>query len=355
MPHIIRDKEEDKGKEDKEEEGEEEDKEEEEEEEGEEEGEDSDENEEEDQYKEDDQEWEQNVDEEEEENGTDAPLDALVSSVHPSKNTTKAGNGGPNKVKETTKGATGPTKDLIDMPHMAGKDTSDKVGGIVGGIAEKGRGLGKSAKDAAGDTTDARGRKGDEARYDQPGQGTFNGALKQTRDARHKAQAMDQVKDAAEGAVGKAQGSASGLAAKTRGDLGQTDNRLMKEGTGDINQVSNGLPLRPIQGLAGKKVNDSGQIIDESGHVLGQASGDLASMAGKSVNDSGEIVDSGRVVGRVGDLTEKGQNISTMIHGFTPETGGSGSVNASGIQINVQTGKEGMSLNINIPRNFQRQ
>jgi hypothetical protein len=193
----------------------------------EEEGEDSDENEEEDQYKEDDQEWEQHVDEEEEENGTDAPLDTLVSSVHLSKNTTKAGKGGPNKVRETTKGATSPTKDLTDMPHMAGKDTSDKVGGIVDGIAEKGRGLGKSGKDAARDTTDARGRKGDEARYNQPGQGTFNGALKQTRDARHKAQAMGQVNDAAEGAVGKAQGSASGLAAKTRGDLGQTDNRLI--------------------------------------------------------------------------------------------------------------------------------
>jgi hypothetical protein len=61
-------------------------------------------------------------------------------------------------------------------------------------------------------------------------------------------------------------------------------------------------------------------------------------------------------VWRVSDVTEKkGQDVSALIKGFTPETGGSGSVNASGIQISVQTTKEGMRLTINIPGSFQQQ
>jgi hypothetical protein len=111
-----------------------------------------------------------------------------------------------------------------------------------------------------------------------------------------------------------------------------------------------------IKCLAGKRVNGSGDIVDESGQILGKASGDVSSMAGKTVNDSGEVLDSGNVVGRVSDVAEKkGNDIGTMINRFTSESGRSGSVNAGGIQISVQTTKQGMSLTINIPVNFRQQ
>jgi hypothetical protein len=84
--------------------------------------------------------------------------------------------------------------------------------------------------------------------------------------------------------------------------------------------------------------------------------GDLSSMVGKTVTDTGEIMDAGKVVGRVSDVAGgKGPDIDTMIKGFTPESGGSGMINARGVQISVQTMKEGMSLTINVPGRFQLQ
>ncbi|KAI0968091.1 hypothetical protein F4678DRAFT_474637 [Xylaria arbuscula] len=59
---------------------------------------------------------------------------------------------------------------------------------------------------------------------------------------------------------------------------------------------------RLAQGLAGHAIDDVGNIVDESGEVLGHATGDLPAMVGKKVSDSGEIYsDDGDIVGYVSD------------------------------------------------------
>ncbi|KAJ3553677.1 hypothetical protein NPX13_g10830 [Xylaria arbuscula] len=59
---------------------------------------------------------------------------------------------------------------------------------------------------------------------------------------------------------------------------------------------------RLAQGLAGYAVDDVGNIVDESGEVLGHATGDLPAMVGKKVSDNGEIYgDDDEIVGYVSD------------------------------------------------------
>ncbi|KAI1353903.1 hypothetical protein F5Y01DRAFT_44084 [Xylaria sp. FL0043] len=59
---------------------------------------------------------------------------------------------------------------------------------------------------------------------------------------------------------------------------------------------------RLAQGLAGHAVDDVGNIVDESGEVLGHATGDLPAMVGQKVSDNGEIYgDGGEIVGYVSD------------------------------------------------------
>ncbi|KAI8625917.1 hypothetical protein F5Y19DRAFT_466729 [Xylariaceae sp. FL1651] len=59
---------------------------------------------------------------------------------------------------------------------------------------------------------------------------------------------------------------------------------------------------RLVQGLAGYVVDDVGNIIDESGKVLGHATGDLPAMVGKRVSDDGDIHgDSGEIIGYVSE------------------------------------------------------
>lgn len=67
-------------------------------------------------------------------------------------------------------------------------------------------------------------------------------------------------------------------------------------------------PLPPpsrYQRLAGRFVDEFGNILDDDGTVLGRAEGDLPSMVGRPVSDSGDVLDvDGDVVGRVvEDLT----------------------------------------------------
>ncbi|ORY58403.1 uncharacterized protein BCR38DRAFT_352964, partial [Pseudomassariella vexata] len=53
-------------------------------------------------------------------------------------------------------------------------------------------------------------------------------------------------------------------------------------------------------GLGGKTVDDVGNIIDETGKVVGHATGDLPAMIGKKVADNGEIYgESGELIGYV--------------------------------------------------------
>ncbi|KAI1429694.1 hypothetical protein F5Y12DRAFT_724984 [Xylaria sp. FL1777] len=60
--------------------------------------------------------------------------------------------------------------------------------------------------------------------------------------------------------------------------------------------------LRLTQGLTGHTIDDVGNIVDESGEVLGHATGDLPAMVGKKVSDNGEIYgDGGEIVGYVCD------------------------------------------------------
>ncbi|KAI1196677.1 hypothetical protein F5X97DRAFT_334470 [Nemania serpens] len=62
-----------------------------------------------------------------------------------------------------------------------------------------------------------------------------------------------------------------------------------------------GLP-RLAQGLAGHVIDDVGNIVDESGEVLGHATGDLPSMVGKKVSNEGEVYgDGGEIIGYVSE------------------------------------------------------
>ncbi|KAG4220701.1 hypothetical protein PC116_g30820 [Phytophthora cactorum] len=55
-------------------------------------------------------------------------------------------------------------------------------------------------------------------------------------------------------------------------------------------------------GLDGGVVDDVGNIVDESGTVLGHATGDLPAMVGRKVADNGEIYgESGEVIGYVSE------------------------------------------------------
>lgn len=56
------------------------------------------------------------------------------------------------------------------------------------------------------------------------------------------------------------------------------------------------------KGLEGKTVDDVGNIVDESGKVLGHATGDLPSMIGKMIQDNGEVYgENGELIGFVMD------------------------------------------------------
>lgn len=60
--------------------------------------------------------------------------------------------------------------------------------------------------------------------------------------------------------------------------------------------------LRLAQGLAGHAIDDVGNVVDESGEVLGHATGDLPAMVGKKISDNGEVYgDGGEIVGYVSD------------------------------------------------------
>lgn len=70
-----------------------------------------------------------------------------------------------------------------------------------------------------------------------------------------------------------------------------------------IQPVEQGEPLAELaQGLAGKFIDEFGNILDWDGTVLGSVEGDLPSMVGRPVSESGEILDSsGEVVGYVSE------------------------------------------------------
>ncbi|KAK7756295.1 hypothetical protein SLS62_001521 [Diatrype stigma] len=60
------------------------------------------------------------------------------------------------------------------------------------------------------------------------------------------------------------------------------------------------------RGLGGKTVDDVGNVVDESGNVLGHALGDLPAMVGKKVSESGEVYGDGNEL--IGYVTENFTN-----------------------------------------------
>ncbi|KAI1387147.1 uncharacterized protein F4822DRAFT_275268 [Hypoxylon trugodes] len=60
--------------------------------------------------------------------------------------------------------------------------------------------------------------------------------------------------------------------------------------------------LHLARGLGGHEVDDVGNIVDESGKVLGHATGDLPAMVGKKVADNGEVYgERGEIIGYVSE------------------------------------------------------
>ena len=281
----------------------------------------------------------------------------------------------------------------------------EKAGGLLGGVTDNAGGLGKSAKGTTDGAIKAAGEnanKAKEASSGLPGGDALNGVTKEAGGTGSKAKglagdaasnkvngitgdvvpepestfsedatkapgdaadkataALGQGKDAVDGALGQAKDTDGGsLAGKTKSGLGQvqdTVDGLAKQGMDASGQVTDKLPFGTIKCLVGKGVNNAGEVVDESGQVLGRTTGDVSSMASKNVEE-GEIVDTGKVVGRVSHVTGgKGQDVGTLINDFAADTGGRGNVSAHGIQISVQTTKDGMSLTINIPGSFQQQ
>ncbi|KAI0201676.1 hypothetical protein F4808DRAFT_424725 [Astrocystis sublimbata] len=68
----------------------------------------------------------------------------------------------------------------------------------------------------------------------------------------------------------------------------------------DIDSTAPANLARLAKGLAGYEVDDVGNVVDESGEVLGHVTGDLPSMVGKKVADDGEVYgDEGEILGYV--------------------------------------------------------
>lgn len=120
-----------------------------------------------------------------------------------------------------------------------------------------------------------------------------------------------------------------------------------------IQPVEQGEPLAELaQGLAGKFIDEFGNILDWDGTVLGSVEGDLPSMVGRPVSESGEVLDSaGEVVGYVSEnntrpklkdlegglridgdgniYNKQGKMVGKMNSPPTEESEGSGQQNAS--------------------------
>jgi len=165
-------------------------------------------------------------------------------------------------------------------------------------------------------------------------------------------------------------GGATNKASKSAGDSSKQVNGVKDTLGGATDKASDSVgdtagkatkSLEGITGLVGKTVDDSGNIVDESGKVLGKASGDLQSISGKKVNEAGEIVDekTGDVLGKVSSVSQHGSKPGDVSvdqkDGQTVVKANTGEGGSGGIQISVNTTKDGISLTINIPGSFQQQ
>jgi hypothetical protein len=83
-----------------------------------------------------------------------------------------------------------------------------------------------------------------------------------------------------------------------------------------------------------------------------QAIGTVDGAAQKGTDSVGDVT--GKGTESVGGADSKAKDAQALVSGFKSENGG-GSINAGGIEINVQTTAEGMSLTIKIPGSFQQQ
>jgi hypothetical protein len=160
--------------------------------------------------------------------------------------------------------------------------------------------------------------------------------------------------------LGQAQDTAGGVGDKAKGGLDQAKDTV-GGGTDKAKSTAGGLKDSGEQ-----TIGDAGDKVGDLKNQTGDKAGDLKNHAGDTVNGVGSphlkgFGDASTVGSPSGDVSNqlgsfaKNNDVGAMIKGFTPDTGGSGVVNAGGIQISVNTTKDGMSLTINIPGSFQQQ
>ena len=172
------------------------------------------------------------------------------------------------------------------------------------------------------------------------------------------AQDMGDVSGEADDASGQPQVKADSVRRETKDAPGKVQNAVRSfagKGVHATEEAANKSSPDSLKDLFGKSVNDAEEVIDESEEKLGKATADHPSIVGNSINNAGRITDAGKAVDRVSQVEELQGQAGIAIEGFKPGMEQSGSVNAHGIQINVQSTKDGVSVTINIPGAFQQQ
>lgn len=210
---------------------------------------------------------------------------------------------------------------------------ADKAKGLAGDTAGQAQDLPNKAKDLAGELPAE-----PESVFSEDATKSATDKLDQGKDAA--GGALGKAKDTAGGVSGKAQDAAGGVTDKAKGGLGQ-----VQDTTGDLSKQG--------QNAASGLTDKAGDVKDKAGQTVNGAQ-DKVGGEGKNLDAYTVESPGGDISEALGGLT-KGQDVGALIKGFTPETGGSGTVDAGGIQISVQTTKDGMSLTINIPGSFQQQ
>lgn len=262
---------------------------------------------------------------------------------------------GADKAKEAADGATDKAKDL------AGGAT-DKLQGATGG------GSGASPTDAASGLTDkVQGATGGDSEG-----GSASAASGIT----------DKISSAASSIPGASQ--ATSLLSNLKDQAGS----LTQLGGKQLGAISKQLQdkLGSLTGIAGQKVNDKGEVTDDSGNVLAKVQGDPSKVAGTTVNKFGQLEDEqGNVVGAIGELhgdavkkatdaidvdgakekaedlaskpAEVGQELGKQVNvdAKSGEQGSEYEQNIEDIYLNVNTTKDAINITIRIPTKAFRQ
>lgn len=84
------------------------------------------------------------------------------------------------------------------------------------------------------------------------------------------------------------------------GDVIQNNVKLDRKQS-DEKEPKQPMEKRTVKDLVGKKLDKFGNVLDDSGKIIGKVSHDFSSMEGKQVNEIGEIIDeeTGKLLGKV--------------------------------------------------------